>query len=100
MEQAFDSETGKFAGEFECPNCRSTLTTRSCEHKFTTQFDKAIGETVRKVTYVPVEIEYTLPGVKTKYRKKPDDKDLALINRLANEQPKDWFPTEDYPLAK
>jgi DNA modification methylase len=98
MDQAYDPKTGKFAGEFECPHCRAALTTRSCEHKFTSYFDKAIGETVRKVTYVPVGIEYTLPGDKTKYRKKPDAHDLALINRLANEQPKDWFPTAKLPV--
>ena len=100
MDQAYDPKTGKFAGEFECPHCRAALTTRSCEHKFTSYFDKAIGETVRKVTYVPVEIEYTLPGDKTKYRKKPDEHDLALISRLANEQPKDWFPTAKLPIGK
>ncbi len=100
MDQAYDPKTGKFAGEYQCPHCRAALTTRSCEHKFTSYFDKAIGETVRKVTYVPVEIEYTLPGEKTKYRKKPDEHDLALINRLANEQPKDWFPTAKLPIGK
>ena len=97
MDHAYDPKTGKFAGEFECPGCRAALTTRSCEHKFTSYFDKAIGGTVRKVTYVPVEIEYTLPGDKTKYRKKPDAHDLALINRLANEQPQDFFPTYQIP---
>ncbi len=100
MDQAYDPKTGKFAADFECPHCRAMLTTRSCEHKFTSTFDKAIGETVRKVTYVPVEIEYTLRGDKTKYRKKPDADDLALINRLANEQPKDWFPTAKLPIGK
>jgi hypothetical protein len=99
MDQAYEPKTGKFAGEFECPHCRAALTTRSCEHKFTSYFDKAIGETVRKVTYVPVEIEYTLPGDKTKYRKEPDAHDLALIHRLANEQPKDWFPTAKHFIS-
>ncbi len=100
MDQAYDPKTGKFAGEFECPACRATLTTRSCEHKFTSYFDKSIGETVRKVTYMPVEIEYTLRGDKTKYRKKPDADDLELIKRLANEQPRDWFPTAKLPIGK
>jgi hypothetical protein len=100
MDQAYDPKTGKFAGEFECPHCRAALTTRSCEHKFTSYFDKAIGETVRKVTYVPVEIEYALLGDKTKYRKKTDADDRALINRLANDQPKDWFPTAKLPIGK
>ncbi len=99
MDQAHNPETGKFAKEFSCPNCQSTLTTRSCEHKFTTQFDKAIGETVRKVTYVPVEIEYTLPGDKTKWRKKPDEHDLSLLKKLAEEPPSDWFPTGKHSIA-
>jgi len=100
MDQAYDPKTGKFASEFECPHCRAALNMRSCEHKFTSYFDTAIGETVRKVTYMPMEIEYTLPGDKTKYRKKPDKHDLELINRLANEQPKDWFPTAKLPIGK
>ncbi len=99
MDQAYAPKTGKFAGEFECPHCRAALTTRSCEHKFTSYFDKAIGETVRKVTYVPVEIEYILPGDKTKYRKKLDDHDLALINRLTNEQPQNWFPATKHFIS-
>jgi predicted RNA-binding Zn-ribbon protein involved in translation (DUF1610 family) len=97
MDRAYDFKTGKFAKEFDCPHCGAMLTTRNCEHKFTSTFDKAIGETVRKVTYVPVEIEYTLLGDKTKYRKKPDEHDLALINRLAEEQPKDKFPIKAIP---
>jgi hypothetical protein len=97
MDQAYEPKTGQFAGDFDCPHCRAALTTRSCEHKFTSYFDKAIGETVRKVTYVPVEIEYTLPGDKTKYRKKPDEHDLEMINRLANQQPKDRFPIKSIP---
>jgi len=97
MDQAYNPETGKFANEFSCPNCRSTLTTRSCEHKFTIQFDKAIGETVRKVTYVPVEIEYILPGDKTRWRKKPDEHDLALMNKLADSIPVDRFPSQAIP---
>ena len=100
MHQAYDPKIGKFASEFECPHCRAGLTTRSCEHKFTSYFDKAIGETVRKVTYDPVEIEYTLHGDKTKYRKKPDADDQALIKRLGNEQPKDWFSTAKLPIGR
>jgi len=100
MEQAYDPRTGRFAGEFACPGCRATLTTRSCEHKFTAQFDNTTAETVRKVTYAPVEIEYTLPGDKAKYKKKPDADDMALITRLGNQQPKDWFPTTKLPIGK
>jgi predicted RNA-binding Zn-ribbon protein involved in translation (DUF1610 family) len=97
LSQAYDSKTGKFASEYQCPRCRAMLTTRSCEHKFTVQFDRAIGETVRKITYVPVEIEYTTSGDKTKYRKKPDEADLALIEKLGNKLPNDHFPTQIIP---
>ena len=97
MDQAYNPDTGKFAKEFYCPNCHSTLTTRSCEHKFTIQLDKAIGETIRKVTYVPVEIEYTLPGDRTKWRKKPDEHDLSLLKKLEELVPVDRFPSQAIP---
>jgi len=97
MEQAYNTKTGKFAEEFECPHCRVSMTTRNAEHKFSTVFDKAIGKTTRKVTYAPVEIEYTLHGKKGKHHKKPDSTDLALIERLGNEIPKDRFPSCPIP---
>jgi hypothetical protein len=97
MDQAYDSNTGKFAKNFSCPSCKADLTTRNCEHKFTTQFDKTIGKTVQKLTFVPVEIEYKLPSDKTKYRKKPDSTDLALIDQLGNYLPKEPFPSQPIP---
>ena len=97
MHQAYNPKTGEFAKEFECPGCNAKLTTRSCVHKFTTQFDKAIGETVRKVTYAPVEMEYTIPGDKIKYRKKLDEYDLALLNKLADSIPVARFPSQVIP---
>jgi predicted RNA-binding Zn-ribbon protein involved in translation (DUF1610 family) len=97
MEQAYDTKSGKFAKEYECPHCKSEMTNRSAEHKFTTHFDKAIGETVRTVTYQPVEIEYTIRGNKAKHRKKLDSADLALIERLRNKLPKDRFPSQPIP---
>ena len=98
MEQAYNAKTGKFAEAFECPHCKVSMTTRSAEHKFSTVFDKAIGKTTRKVTYAPVEIEYSLLGKKGKHRKKPDSNDLALNERLGNEIPKDRFPS--YPIPE
>jgi hypothetical protein len=97
MEQAYNSETGKFARQFECSHCKATMTKRSAEGKFSTAFDKAIDRTTRKVTYAPVEIEYTLPGKKGKYRKNPDSADMALIERFGKELPKDWFPSQPIP---
>lgn len=97
MEQTYDAKSGKFTKEYECPHCKSEMTNRSAEHKFTTHFDKAIGETVRTVTYQPVEIEYTISGNKAKHRKKLDSADLALIERLRNELPNDRFPTQPIP---
>lgn len=98
MEQAYNAKTGKFAEELECPHCKVSMTTRSAEHKFSTVFDEAIGKTTRKVTYAPVEIEYSLLGKKGKHRKKPDSNDLALIERLGKEIPKDHFPS--YPIPE
>lgn len=98
MEQAYNLETGQFAKEYECPNCKASLTNRTVDHKLATYFDKAISEPVHVVTYQPVEIEYTIPGSKTKYRKKPDREDLALLESLKNTFPIDWFPSKAIPM--
>lgn len=100
MDRTYNVKTGEFASEFECPDCGVTLTTRSCEHKFSNTYDIAIGETVRKISYVPVEIEYILQEDKTKYRKKPDANDLAMLSDLSNMQPRDWFPTAKLPIGE
>ena len=100
IDHAYDPKTSKFAQQFPCSNCQSTLTKRICEHKFTTNFDKSICEVVRKTTYVPVEIEYTISGDKAKYRKKPDQHDLEILKKLEEKQPADWIPTEKLPIGK
>jgi hypothetical protein len=73
------------------------MTTRTAEHKFSTVFDKANNKTTRRITFAPVEIEYALPGKKGKHRKKPDSPDLVLIEKLGNEIPKNYFPTQVIP---
>jgi len=100
IEQAYNPKTNKFEKIFECPSCQSTLMTKNCEHKIKIEFDKSVGKTIKKVTYLPVEIEYMLPGDKTKYRKKPDDKDMETLYRLENVQPKDWYPTDKLLIGK
>ena len=78
----------------------TSLTNRSAEHKFTTVYDKSTGETVQKVTYVPIEIEYTIPPGKMKYRKPLDEFDKVLLQKIEEERPTDWFPTEKLPIGK
>ena len=98
MEEAYDPKKRKFAKEFTCPECKVSLTTRTANHKFTTILDQATGNRIKKLVYVPYEIEYTIPGDKTKYRKSLDDFDKKLITELAEDVPSDWFPTSPLPL--
>lgn len=97
MENSYDANTGQFAKEYKCPHCNTVLTNRSVEHKFTTHFDKAINETVRCVSYQAVEIEYTIPGIKAKFCKKPDEQDLSLFKKIGTEMPKCRFPSQPIP---
>lgn len=94
-EVAVDKEAGKVRDEFVCPGCGASHTKRSVERAWVTRFDSAIGETVRQAKQVPVLINYTVDG--KRYEKRPDEHDLALIQRIEEMEIPYWFPTDRMP---
>lgn len=92
---AVDQEAGKVRDEFTCPGCGANHTKRSVERAWVTRFDAAIGETVRQAKQVPVLINYTVHG--KRYDKRPDEHDLALIQRIEEMVIPYWFPTDRIP---
>jgi len=94
---AMDKDTGKVKDTFPCPHCKTELTKRKMGRAWTTKFDKALNDTVRQAKQVPVLINYTVPGIKDRFEKAPDDFDLALIQKIENSDIPYWFPTEELP---
>ncbi|GBD96921.1 MAG TPA: DNA methylase [Nitrospirae bacterium] len=90
-EAAVEKEAGKVKDEFLCPHCHASLTKRSMDRAWTTRYDDAIKETVKQAKQVPVLINYSVG--KERHEKRPDEFDLALINKIESTSIPYWFPT-------
>ena len=98
-EAAVDKEAGKVKDEYPCPHCHATLTKRSMERAWTTKYDDAINETVRQAKQVPVMINYSVIGPRSRLEKTPDDFDLTLIEKVEKSGIPYWFPSEKVPAG-
>jgi DNA modification methylase len=92
---AVDKEKGKVNNTFFCPHCRSELTKRSCTRAQETHFDTRLNEFVTMAKQVPVLINYSVG--KKRFEKKPDEYDLALIEKINNMEIPYWYPTDELP---
>lgn len=92
---AVDRDGGEIKEKFFCPHCGKELVKRDCSRAQKTFYDKRLGQTVSMAKQVPVSIEYSV-GSK-RYKKKPDDHDLALIERISAMDISDWYPTNTMP---
>lgn len=92
---AVDKEKGKVNNTFFCPHCRSELTKRSCTRAQETHFDTRLNEFVTMAKQVPVLINYSVG--KKRFEKKPDEFDLALIEKINNMEIPYWYPTDELP---
>jgi len=92
---AVDQENGKVNDTFFCPHCRSELTKHSCTRAQETHFDTRLNEFVTMAKQVPVLINYS--AGKKRFEKKPDEFDLALIEKINNIEIPYWYPTDELP---
>lgn len=73
-----------------CPHCGSTIKRNSCKKKKETYFDSRVNKTFSRVVSNPYLIVYYYGG--HKYRKRPDDEDLELIDRIRKTNNTSWVP--------
>jgi DNA modification methylase len=85
-------EDGEIKEETTCPHCKATVSKRSLDRMTTTEFDKTAGMAVQKAKRIPVVINYSVDG--QKFEKEPDEKDLAVLRKIAKESIPGWFPTK------
>ena len=93
-EAAVDKEAGKVQDKFPCPHCQVELTKRKMERAWSTKYDSALKETIKQAKQVPVLINYTVPGIKGRFEKRPDEIDLMLIDKIENSEIPYWFPSD------
>jgi DNA modification methylase len=91
-ELAYDADTGTIEDNPSCPHCGSEVTKRDLIRRTTKYFDKALNETRTKQVLKPVEIRYQHRGEKK--AKKPDENDLAVLQRIEQMLDDVQYPTE------
>lgn len=79
-EEALDGETKRVRESFPCPHCNAGLTKKKLERLYINKLDSATGNTLSILKRVPSLIAYRIG--KTKYEKKPDAADLALLQKI------------------
>lgn len=92
---AVDVNNGKVIDPFKCPKCGASLKKNDCKHSFVTEYDKELGKTVSFAKKVPVQVNYTYSG--RRYERKPTERDLQLLNRIAEEPIDTFVPIDELP---
>ncbi|MEC5270383.1 DNA methyltransferase, partial [Heyndrickxia coagulans] len=93
---AVDNKTGKVLNEFNCPYCDTKLKKNQLERSFESKYDPMIRSVVSQAKQRPVLINYTIN--KKRYNKRPDEKDLQLIEDLSKDSDV-WCPINKLPLG-
>ena len=90
---AFRQETLGVVNDFTCPHCGVQLNKKSLLRTWDVHYDESLQQLHRLVQYRPVLINYQVG--KNRYEKKPDPKDLSILERIAEKPVADWFPTHE-----
>lgn len=88
---AVDENRGTVREQFACPSCRAQATKRQCARAGSTAYDHVLGKPTRLAKQVPVRIHYTVG--KLRFEKRPDEHDLALVQKLLELPPPAVGPT-------
>lgn len=90
--ETVDYKSGRVSEKFNCSECRSELVKSDCEKAKITYYDSLLKETISKIKYVPVLINYSLG--KKRYEKIPDHDDVLRIDKIDREVLRSWVPTD------
>ncbi len=87
-----DRESGKVKDVFPCPHCDAEQTKRNLERAQEVVYDPSLSQTVRRARQEPVLIHYNVG--RQRLTKRPDERDLALIAKIAQQGIPYPFPNE------
>lgn len=97
LEEALEEESKRVRETFPCPHCAVELTKRKLERLYVSKLDHATSKTVSTLKRQPTLISYRVGD--TRFEKKPDEKDLALLAKIdAQPQPIE-VPLVAFPYA-
>ncbi|WP_462099451.1 DNA methyltransferase [Vibrio cholerae] len=96
-DEAVDARNGKVRDEFPCPHCHSNLSKKTMDRAWSQVYDPALGDSIRRSKQVPVQINYSVQGLKGRFEKQPDQEDIVLIEKIDLEDIPYWYPSIQMP---
>lgn len=97
LDEALDEDSKRVRDSFPCPDCNAELTKKKLERLYISKLDRATGNTLSTPKRVPNLISYRIG--KTKYEKKPDAADLALLQKVDVLPLPGDVPVVEFPFA-
>ena len=97
IDEALDDHTKRVRDDFPCPHCGAALTKKKLERRYESKLDVSTQETLSVPKRAPALISYKIDG--TRYEKKPDAFDLALLQKIEGMAIPPEVPTVPFPYA-
>lgn len=94
-EEALDEESKRVKDSFACPHCATELTKTKLERLYISRLDPATGKTIQTPKRAPALIVYSIG--KSRYEKKPDADDVALLAKIETLALPPDVPTAEIP---
>jgi 16S rRNA G966 N2-methylase RsmD len=94
-EEALDEDTKRVKEDFPCPHCGAELTKRKLDRLWVNEIDVATGKSLKVPKRTPALISYQVG--KSRYEKKPDAADHAVLRRIAELRLPNAVPTIEIP---
>ena len=95
VKAALNKKTLRVMMEFPCPTCGASLSRRHLERFHISRYDPVIDETIKVPKRVPMLINYNVG--KRRYEKKIDEKDLAVLSRIEEQNLPSDLPFAEIP---
>ena len=95
--EAVDAKNGKVLDDFPCPHCGASLTKQIMERAWINIFEPVLKESIAQAKQVPVQINYSVPGIRGRVEKVPEPSDLNLIKKINDEPTPYWIPLDKVP---
>ncbi|OQY33156.1 MAG: DNA methylase [Spirochaetaceae bacterium 4572_59] len=92
---ALSHDEKRILDSFPCSYCDALLTKRKVERAWNTNHDSVLNKIVRQAKQVPVLINYSINGIGGTHKKKPDNKDLDIIQRVEAYPITNWVPISE-----
>lgn len=95
--EAFDAVNAQVRNDFPCPHCGVRLSKNNMTRATYNTVNVDDGSIIQQAKQTPVVIRYVVPGMRGRFNKVPDQKDIALIDKICELKAQYFIPHNILP---